>query len=243
MPNRFFKAKRYAETPARGVSDMRQDIMDDAPRLPSAGKVPVTLPSSRPYRRRYISIPAFRQKFIVSAAFPSSLPTPVTAKDDFGALSRALADLAKQLEEKIAELTSQRDRLKRLETMRRDFVANVSHELRTPVTAIRGFAETLLARDGGGGADATIDDGTRREFIETIHRIADRVGRLVDDLLRLANYVEPRVEELAVRELAAQPELRDELLARKRRIYTRFRTALTSARIDQVLARLNQPQK
>jgi hypothetical protein len=68
-------------------------------------------------------------------------------------------------------------------------------------------------------------------------------GLIADDLLRLANYVEPRIEELAVRELARQPDLRDELLARKRRIYARFRAALTSARIDQVLTRLNHPQK
>ena len=68
-------------------------------------------------------------------------------------------------------------------------------------------------------------------------------GLLADDLLRLANYVEPRIEELALRELAAQLDLRDELLARTRRIYARFRAALTSAQIDQVLARLNHPQK
>ena len=68
-------------------------------------------------------------------------------------------------------------------------------------------------------------------------------GLLADDLMRLANYVEPRIEELAIRELTQQPDLRDELLARKRRIYARFRAGLTSARIDQVLTRLNHPQK
>lgn len=68
-------------------------------------------------------------------------------------------------------------------------------------------------------------------------------GLLADDLMRLANYVEPRIEELAAHELAAQPELRDDLLARKRRVYARFRAGLTSARIDQVLSRLNHPQK
>jgi hypothetical protein len=68
-------------------------------------------------------------------------------------------------------------------------------------------------------------------------------GLVADDLLRLADYVEPRIEELAVRELARQPDLRDELLARKRRIYARFRAGLTSAKIDQVLTRLNHPRK
>ncbi|MGB0678198.1 MAG: sensor histidine kinase, partial [Polyangiales bacterium] len=68
--------------------------------------------------------------------------------------------------------------LERLQGFRRDFVADVSHELRTPVAAIRGFAETLLR----GRPDAA----TAREFIDIIHRHAERIGRLVDDLLQLS---------------------------------------------------------
>ena len=68
-------------------------------------------------------------------------------------------------------------RLRRLETVRRDFVANLTHELRTPVTAIRGYAETLEA--------TAVDPATRAEFLQTIHRNAVRIGRLVDDLLVL----------------------------------------------------------
>ena len=69
--------------------------------------------------------------------------------------------------------------IRRLERARRDFVANVSHEFRTPLTAIRGFAETLLE-------GALEDQGNRRRFIEIIHDHALRLGRLTDDLLRLA---------------------------------------------------------
>lgn len=69
--------------------------------------------------------------------------------------------------------------IRRLERARRDFVANVSHEFRTPLTAVRGFAETLL--DG-----ALEDSDRRRRFIEIIHEHALRLGRLTDDLLRLA---------------------------------------------------------
>jgi len=68
--------------------------------------------------------------------------------------------------------------LRRLESLRRDFVANLTHELRTPVTAIRGYAETLVASD--------VDDATRSEFLQTIQRNAVRIGRLVDDLLILS---------------------------------------------------------
>ena len=70
--------------------------------------------------------------------------------------------------------------LKRLERIRRDFVANVSHELRTPLAAIRGYTETLL-----GGA---LDDAERaRRFLGIIERHTDRFGRLVDDLLTLSD--------------------------------------------------------
>ena len=69
--------------------------------------------------------------------------------------------------------------LKRLENLRREFVANVSHELRTPLTAIRGYAETL--RDG-----ALQDPGRAQEFVRVIHRHAERLQELIDDLLDLS---------------------------------------------------------
>lgn len=69
--------------------------------------------------------------------------------------------------------------IRRLETVRRDFVANVSHELRTPVSIIRANAETLLE---GGLADS--DDS--RRFLEAMLRHADRLGRLVADLLDIS---------------------------------------------------------
>jgi two-component system phosphate regulon sensor histidine kinase PhoR len=68
--------------------------------------------------------------------------------------------------------------LRRLEAVRRDLVANVSHELRTPLTAIRGYAETLQA--GGLASERAT------EFIGIIHRHAERLSRLLDDLLELS---------------------------------------------------------
>ena len=70
-------------------------------------------------------------------------------------------------------------RLRRLLVMRRDFVANVSHELRTPVTAIQGYAETLLR--------GRRDEATQREFLEIIHRHGLRLGALVEGLLALSD--------------------------------------------------------
>jgi two-component system phosphate regulon sensor histidine kinase PhoR len=68
---------------------------------------------------------------------------------------------------------------RRLERVRRDFVANVSHELRTPLTAIQGFAETLLA----GAMD---DRENRGRFLEIIRDHSKRLARLTDDLLKLS---------------------------------------------------------
>ena len=68
--------------------------------------------------------------------------------------------------------------LRRLQAVRRDFVANVSHELKTPLTAIRGFAETL--------ASELSADATHAKFADTIRSNAERMQRLVDDLLDLS---------------------------------------------------------
>ena len=70
-------------------------------------------------------------------------------------------------------------RLKHLESIRKDFVANVSHELKTPLTAIKGYAETLL--DG-----ALNDKENSLKFIEIIKNQADRLTTLVEDLLTLS---------------------------------------------------------
>ena len=69
--------------------------------------------------------------------------------------------------------------LRRLERVRQDFVANVSHEFKTPLTAIQGFAETLL----GGALE---DPRSNRRFLEIIREHAVRLARLTDDLLKLA---------------------------------------------------------
>lgn len=69
--------------------------------------------------------------------------------------------------------------IRRLERARRDFIANISHEFKTPLTAIRGFAETLL----GGGLE---DTENQRRFLEIIREHTLRLGRLTDDLLKLA---------------------------------------------------------
>jgi two-component system phosphate regulon sensor histidine kinase PhoR len=71
-------------------------------------------------------------------------------------------------------------RLRRLEAVRRDFVANVSHELKTPVTSIKGFAETLL--------DGAMDDpDAAHRFLSIIASQADRLNSIIEDLLALSS--------------------------------------------------------
>ncbi|MFL5403239.1 MAG: sensor histidine kinase [Gemmatimonadales bacterium] len=96
---------------------------------------------------------------------------------------------------------------RRLETIRRDFVANVSHELKTPLTSISGYTETLL----GDSPDAE----TARGFLSTILGNARRMQRLVDNLLDLARieagHWQPRREAVDLKSAAmeAWSSLRD----------------------------------
>jgi two-component system phosphate regulon sensor histidine kinase PhoR len=69
--------------------------------------------------------------------------------------------------------------LKKLEVIRRDFVANVSHELKTPVTSIKGFVETL--KDGAIG-----DPENAKKFLEIIAKHTDRLNAIIEDLLNLS---------------------------------------------------------
>ncbi|MFM1872478.1 MAG: hypothetical protein RL398_1900 [Planctomycetota bacterium] len=72
-----------------------------------------------------------------------------------------------------------RSRMRRLESLRRDFVANVSHELKTPLAAIQGYLETMLD-------DAEMPAATRQRFLEKAARQSERLARLVGDLLTLS---------------------------------------------------------
>lgn len=89
-------------------------------------------------------------------------------------------------------------RLKRLEQVRRDFVANVAHEIKTPITAIKGFAETLL--DG-----AINDRESAMRFLEIMKKHSERLNSLVSDLLTLSaieqGEIKLEIAELNISEL------------------------------------------
>lgn len=90
---------------------------------------------------------------------------------------------------------------KRVETIKKDFVANVSHELRTPLASIKGYSETLI----DGGMD---DKETLKEFLKIIDRHATRMSRLIDDLLTLS-----RLESHQMTIVSAPVDLKDLILS------------------------------
>jgi two-component system phosphate regulon sensor histidine kinase PhoR len=96
----------------------------------------------------------------------------VKSNDELGELAQSLNAMSDELKLKI-------ERLKYLDNVRTDFVANVSHELKTPLTSIRGFVETL--EDGAIG-----DSDNARRFLMIIKKHAQRLGNIIDDLLRLS---------------------------------------------------------
>lgn len=90
-------------------------------------------------------------------------------------------------------------RLKNLERIRKDFVANVSHELKTPVTSIQGFIETLK--------DGAIDDSeTAKRFLNIMDQQSVRLGAIIDDLLSISR-LEQGERTAITREVSSMPDL------------------------------------
>lgn len=101
-------------------------------------------------------------------------------------------------------------KLRRLETMRKDFVANVSHELKTPLTSIKGFVETLL--------DGELEDKeTTRKFMTIIFQEAERLNNLIHDLLDMSK-LESGQTELRKKQVELDPLIDSVVLSVSNRI-------------------------
>jgi len=125
------------------------------------------------------------------------------------AIARRLAD--GQLLLVIQDLTN----LRRLETVRRDFVANVSHELRTPIASLKAMTETLQ--------DGAIDDpAAARDFVNRMHQEIDALAQLVEELLLLggieSGQLPLRVERVAPADVLARAHDRFAPLAERSRV-------------------------
>lgn len=128
------------------------------------------------------------------AAGNFSVSIPIGTRDEVGQLAVALDEMQR--------------RLRRLDSARREFIANASHELRTPIASLGGFVE-LLDDDPG------LDPEIRAEFVRTMRRQVERLTKLSTDLLDLsrldADALSLRVEPVDLGELAA--EVADEFAA------------------------------
>jgi two-component system phosphate regulon sensor histidine kinase PhoR len=126
--------------------------------------------------------------------------------------------------------------LKSYETVRADFIANLTHEIRTPLSALCGYAETLV-----GGVE---DVETQRRFLGIIERQARRLARLIDDLITLSDLergLSPlRLEPLELRRVADEAiELMRERAARQGvKLESRYAEEMVSVEADR--DRLNQ---
>jgi two-component system, OmpR family, sensor kinase len=111
-------------------------------------------------------------------------PLPVDSKDELGQLTRTFNEMQAQL--------------RQVDVARKEFIATASHELRTPIFSLAGFVELLQ--------DEELDDGTRREFLETMGEQVARLQKLSVDLLDLsrldAGSLELHSEDVDLSELA-----------------------------------------
>jgi len=94
-----------------------------------------------------------------------------------------------------------RDRLEKLDRVRKDFVSNVSHELRTPITSIVGFLEMVIEDKG-------LSEDDRTNFLHTAYKQSERLNSIIDDLLMLAR-IEQETEksEIPMEEISAKEVL------------------------------------
>jgi two-component system phosphate regulon sensor histidine kinase PhoR len=125
-------------------------------------------------------------------------------------------------------------RLRRLERVRRDFVANVSHELKTPITSIRGAVETM-------GDGAVEDREDARRFLSMIGRQADRLNAIIEDLLMLSRLEEEASRpELELEEGMIEPVVRGAVRACEDKAAEKQITLATTAE-SELKARLDAP--
>jgi len=125
----------------------------------------------------------------------SSWPDSIIVKQKHNGSERLLMlQLVSYLRNQRLLITRDLTQIDKLETTRRDFVANVSHELRTPLTVLAGFLETILD-----SPDGLIDDQQRTHFLKLMQNQATRMQALVADLLTLSDLeTNPQAEQSLV---------------------------------------------
>jgi two-component system phosphate regulon sensor histidine kinase PhoR len=131
---------------------------------------------ARQYSRRLGSIIHFAGK-LSNGNFETRLDPD--GRGELSILAGQLNETGEKLHGMLEQLAKERAELERLEQFRKEFLISVSHELRTPLASIQGYAETLL--------DGALDDREHNaRFVGIIKQNADRLGRLVADIMTLS---------------------------------------------------------
>jgi len=178
------------------VSDLESDRRFGAP-WRSAGPPRRTLLVPLSAREGRLGVLAIERRGEFSRELRAAVETlalPLALGIDNAGLAERQRRFAEELEQKVAAATH---RLRELDRAKSDFVSIVSHELRTPLTSIQGFSELLLTRPPS-------PEGARR-CLEAIHREAERLGRIVADLLDLSQIESGRERALGTAPLALGP--------------------------------------
>lgn len=124
--------------------------------------------------------------------------------------------LAEMFNEMADILTGNIDKLKEVENLRRELIANVSHDLRTPIAIIRGYVETLQMKED------TITPAERKKYIDTVRESAEKLEKLVNELFELskleANQVKAKKEPFVISELVNDISNKYQLMAKTKNI-------------------------
>ena len=170
------------------------------------------------------SMQVFTDKIIEgSGAVEADVPLYELDKAHLQAHGAALKDASGKTLGAVAVLTDV-TRLKKLENLRGEFVANVSHEFKTPLSAIKGAVEALLA-------DRSMPEPDKRRFLDIINRQSDRLNEMVQDILSLSALEQHR-EGLALSLREARPSKIIDAAAEACRAKAEAKGVVVDLRID-----------
>ena len=143
---------------------------------------------------------------------PLEFPAPLTTKsgDEIDRLGSAFHEMAQRIQ-------IQMNKLKEIDSLRRQLVANVSHDLRTPLAALQGYLETLHLKEG------KLSPEEQREYLEIATRHCERLGKLISELFELARLdsheTQPHLEPFSICELVQDVVQKFKLASEKKGVH------------------------
>jgi signal transduction histidine kinase len=127
-----------------------------------------------------------------------------------------LAQLSITINQMAETILSNMDKLKEVDNLRRDLIANISHDIRTPISIIHGYVETLLIKQN------ELDEAEQKEYLDTVIKNTERLKRLVADLFELSKLesrqVTPKKEIFFISDLVQDLMAKYKLLAKEKNI-------------------------